>query len=551
MVSPVSELTFRRSVINLRDAARLGEGEDLNDALLDFFARLGQSIIPSGGKSIDSDCPTAYLGSLFFQKLTSAFVNSGEEGWKQVSGWAKRKAGNIFSPHYGAIAIPINEDLKDEKGENAGNHWWLALLLHPSGGAKGEPTSVMCLDSMQRREKVFSPPLQSTLEGSSRYTLEVTKIEQAGYIIIISFSAKGDGSLGPLQRPEASRLQVDGLELSKPTLGLRINMCGGKGVQGTFEGTLTFELDGRIRSSSFLLLYGETAHSPIQMQFDPFQLTKMQKSVSRFLGGYLAKEWEVNGPNKKQRFEKMSARALVADVYQQENLNDCGVFVLENMLRSVSLPSGFLKKMAGASSEVLRDFPWPTQQDITMRKAKLKAITARLFAAAAEKNCQDVEKMLRESPELLCAVLGSLTESGNSEDLVKWSGSLHKELAARQVEKDALEAEKQRKEELVQARREEERSRREEQKKRMEEERLRGANPPKRHALSSSRSRSRSPSSKKDKRKKEKEKVKKREAKVKKCRSSRSSSRSVSRHRSKVDKKRSRRDSSSRSSRRG
>merc|ERR1712050_806397 len=109
-------------------------------------------------------------------------------------------------------------------------------------------------------------------------------------------------------------------------------------------------------------------YKKVQFEFDPFVLTKLQKTVSRFLGGYLAKEWTENGPDRKTKFEKQSARALVADVHQQENLNDCGVFVLENTLRSLSMKPSFLKTMASASLQVLKTFPWPTQQDITVRK---------------------------------------------------------------------------------------------------------------------------------------------------------------------------------------
>lgn len=51
-----AELTFRRAMINIADAGRLGEGEDLNDALLDFFMRLGQFLIPKGGEDEASGC---------------------------------------------------------------------------------------------------------------------------------------------------------------------------------------------------------------------------------------------------------------------------------------------------------------------------------------------------------------------------------------------------------------------------------------------------------------------------------------------------------------
>lgn len=481
---PVAELSFKRAIINLADAGRLGEGEDLNDAILDFFIRLGQTLIPKGG---DDAAPVSYLGSIFWKQLRSAYATSGEDGWKNVQNWAKRKAGGLFKPAFGAFAVPINEDLKDDKGQDAGNHWWLALVLNPPGGAKGEPTAVMCLDSMQRRVKKFDDPLTSEVAGSvHRYTLEVTEVEQAGYLIIITFDAKGDGSFGPLQRPERSQLIVDGYACVNPTLGLKINMPGADGVQGRFQGTLTFALDGRCRSSIFELRYGEETaqelanrglgmkegYAPIRIEFDPFTLTKLQKDVSRYLGGYLAKEWEMHGPSKTLRFEKQSARALVADVHQQENLNDCGVYVLENTLRALSLSREFLKAMAEASPKVLKSYPWPTQKDITARKEKLRAIVARLFAVAAEKGTSDVEKLLKDDPELKSEVVSSLTDAERSTELDKWSDKLQKELAARQVDKQKQEEELRRKEEAVQERRAEERRRREEEAKRLEEERL-------------------------------------------------------------------------------
>jgi len=495
---PVAELTFRRAVINLADAGRLGEGEDLNDAILDFFIRLGQFLIPKGG---DAETPVSYLGSIFWKQLRSAYAASGEEGWKNVQNWAKRKAGGLFKPSYGAFAVPINEDLKDDKGNDAGNHWWLALVLNPPGGAKKEPTAVMCLDSMQRRTKKFGdPPLESRHRASAQYVVEVTEVEQAGYLIILTFEARGDGSLGALHRPERSRLLVDGYECVDPQLGLKINMSGSRGTPGNFKGTLTFAMDGRCRSSVFELRYADEGYAPLKIEFDPFQLTKLQKDVSRYLGGYLSKEWEINGPNKKLRFEKQSTRALVADVHQQENLNDCGVYVLENTLRSLRLRRDFLLTMAEASAKVLSSYPWPTQQDITARKSKLKGIVARLFSAAADKGTTDVEQLLKNDVELQKEVLESLTDSREAE-IDKWSTNLHKELAARTIDKEKADAERQRKEEIVHARREEERLRREEEARKAEEARLelKRSGPPRKKSQSASPSRSRSRSGAKKK----------------------------------------------------
>eukprot|EP00434_Breviolum_minutum_P021303 symbB.v1.2.018795.t1/scaffold1515.1/size114345/3 len=164
---------------------------------------------------------------------------------------------------------------------------------------------------------------------------------------------------------------------------------------------------------------------------------------------------------------------------------------------------------------VLKTFPWPSQAEITVRKGKLRAIVARLFAAGAEKNTGDVEKLLKEDDELRKAVLVSLTEEREEEmekargsqtrpiggvvDVVgyRWATDLQKQLASRQVDKENAEAEMKRKEEAVQERRDEERRKKEEEARKAEEIRLMGKRPP-----GSKRTPSRSRSKKKDKKKK-------------------------------------------------
>lgn len=457
MTQALTELIFQRAAINLKDAARLGEGEDLNDALLDFFIRLGQHLIPKK-KNDKAKTPVAFLGALFFKQLTSQSVNSGEEGWQQVQKWGIRKAGNIFSDHYGGLAVAVNEDLKDEDGKEAGNHWWCAIVLNPPGGALKEPTGVLLLDSMQRRDKRTADGSAIThcaMDGSGgKYTCKIEKVEQAGYLLIISFDARGDGSRGAIMRPEGSRLYVDGYELRGPSVGLNINLPGNSGVAGRFNGTITFELDGRCRSSVFELGYASHGYPKMKLEFDPFLLTKFQKKVTRFLGGYLSKEWAMNGPadkKKKYMLNKQAARALTADCPQQENINDCGVFVMENILRSLAMEPGFLKRMAQATPEVLAQFPWPTQQEITARKIKLKNICTSLFAAAAKAGTTDVEKILNSDSALKKEVLSSLTEDKTFENVDTGGGDLKKELAKAQKEQDEKKARLAKEEEEKQA----------------------------------------------------------------------------------------------------
>eukprot|EP00747_Dinoflagellata_sp_TGD_P023750 gnl/TRDRNA2_/TRDRNA2_130047_c0_seq1.p2 gnl/TRDRNA2_/TRDRNA2_130047_c0~~gnl/TRDRNA2_/TRDRNA2_130047_c0_seq1.p2 ORF type:complete len:176 (-),score=64.80 gnl/TRDRNA2_/TRDRNA2_130047_c0_seq1:436-963(-) len=137
--------------------------------------------------------------------------------------------------------------------------------------------------------------------------------------------------------------------------------------------------------------------------------------------------------------------------------------------------------MAEATPEVLKSFPWPTQAEITARKEKLKLITGKLFAAAAEKGTQDVDAVLKGNEELRAAVRASLTDDKKlSEIASEWSGlDLQKELAARQRDKEKEEAKQKEHEEEVAERRAAERKLKEEEARLAEEERLKGKNPPK------------------------------------------------------------------------
>merc|ERR1712032_1598239 len=155
--------------------------------------------------------------------------------------------------------------------------------------------------------------------------------------------------------------------------------------------------------------------------------------------------------------------------------NDCGEFALENSLRALSMKKEFLKAMAEATPQILKSFPWPTQEDITTRKHKMKAIVARLFSAAAEKGSGDVEKLLKDDPELKAEVLKSLTDDDQKGgELAQWSDNFSKELAKRQLDKEKEEAEQKKKEDALQARREQERAKREEEERRAAEDRREG-----------------------------------------------------------------------------
>ena len=85
------------------------------------------------------------------------------------------------------------------------------------------------------------------------------------------------------------------------------------------------------------------------------EVSEFQEQVGKFLGGYLSREWENAkvGATLGEEFEPESivAGIQLPDVPQQERANDCGYFVLEQILRLLQLGPEALRALATASAE--------------------------------------------------------------------------------------------------------------------------------------------------------------------------------------------------------
>lgn len=183
------ELTFRRAVVHpVHDTKRLEAGQDLNDALLDFFVKLGQAMIPE-----DERAPSvAYLGSHFYDVLRKGGVKDGMQGHKNVANWAKRRLGKdgLFGDGVGAFAVPVNEQLGNltydgRQEQSQEKHWWLALLLNPAGVGDGsDDMSMLCLDSFVRAEQRFEPSVRALKGGRDEgNSVEVMGLCRVGFNI--------------------------------------------------------------------------------------------------------------------------------------------------------------------------------------------------------------------------------------------------------------------------------------------------------------------------------------------------------------------------------
>jgi len=223
--------------------------------------------------------------------------------------------------------VPVNEMIRDKGREE--KHWWLALLLNPRGGSRlqgGEHITLLSLDSFARTEWMCDPPLRTLKSGKlESYPAEVNGLSRQGLFAQVRFRAQGDGSRGALVDPRKSKLFGGGSELRVQKLDMTKDERGDDGKPGIVEGTLEFHLDSRVSTNGeYLLEYGGLgAYRPKLRLNMQRKATTFQRQVSKFLGGYLAKEWETaadrpGGEAEAFEMERIENGLQLPEVPQQE-----------------------------------------------------------------------------------------------------------------------------------------------------------------------------------------------------------------------------------------
>mmetsp|Transcript_85828 Transcript_85828/g.276059 ORF Transcript_85828/g.276059 Transcript_85828/m.276059 type:complete len:444 (-) Transcript_85828:27-1358(-) len=336
----------------------------------------------------------------------------------------------FFQSDVGSLAVAVNETLRDDKGEDTGKHWWLALLLNlgpPS--SPSEPVNVMlCLDSYSRGDTTFDPPSRTILAGADfhAYPMEVQNLSRAGCHVLIRFRAKGDGSAGPLPDPKASVIEVSGKKFYDPEVELDGDEKASPGPEGggagnqLHDGYMHFELDSEcMTSGEHVLEYGGPGvYKPPLRLILKRRMNVFQRHVASFLRGYLRTEWSLGKAAAAAPATAVQTRpndeAKVLDVPQQETANDCGFFMLEQIFLVLQLPPPTLRLLAKASVADLVALPWPKQQDILLRKEKLHSGLGSLFSAAQNAGCTDVEVLLRQDAELRQLLRASMVDEAST-----------------------------------------------------------------------------------------------------------------------------------------
>lgn len=204
---------------------------------------------------------------------------------------------------------------------------------------------------------------------------------------------------------------------------------GGDARPGYLEGALSFRLDRRGAAKTvggqYNLEFGDPndGYEPPQLKLRIGEKpTPFQEQVAKFLGGYLDKERDLSFGHPQDHSNgkasnmsrNVEASICLPGVPQQETSHDCGFFIMEMILRTLSLPPKALRELATASSVEIAMLPWPSQQQILRRKAMLRDAVDALFAAARRIGTGDVEEMLKVEPELRRQLRAALTDGGPS-----------------------------------------------------------------------------------------------------------------------------------------
>jgi len=288
------------------------------------------------------------------------------------------------------------------------------------------------------------PPLRTLKSGKlESYPAEVNGLSRQGLFAQVRFRAQGDGSRGALVDPRKSKLFGGGSELRVQKLDMTKDERGDDGKPGIVEGTLEFHLDSRVSTNGeYLLEYGGLgAYRPKLRLNMQRKATTFQRQVSKFLGGYLAKEWETaadrpGGEAEAFEMERIENGLQLPEVPQQERANDCGFFVLEQILQVLQLAPEALRALAQASPEEVAELPWPSQRQVTRRKSKLRDGLGELFKAAREEGTGDVEVLIKKNAELRRLIQSALWDGPDfSEAVGRWVESKRPKFTVEDLEK--------------------------------------------------------------------------------------------------------------------
>lgn len=157
--------------------------------------------------------------------------------------------------------------------------------------------------------------------------------------------------------------------------------------------------DPRAHHGPYILLLDSAGRNTRKRQ-------RQYESIADKLKDYMIKEWAHMGKCPDE-FQQESIEVVVVDVPKQENTFDCGLFVIEYLLRFMSNPNLLYRILR--PGDTTQEFAF-SQEDVTRRRKDLRKVSRAMFKAAKRGDgIWDVRELLKKYPTLKTKLLEMYT----------------------------------------------------------------------------------------------------------------------------------------------
>ena len=322
-------LVYQRTTVDKEDISRLDEGQCLNDNLINFglrylYDRLGAKF-PSFSKRV------YFHNSYFYEKLTSDKSYRGKINYDGVKNWTSRV--DLLSYDY--IIVPVNEHY----------HWWLAIICHPGRLDADAPRPWTGGGAVEGAQVVEAKDTQQTSEKEVPSDVEVV----------------GEAEKKPLRSPGASTTaEMSQLRIASPQCSKYVNPDADPNDRGTsVVDLIEDETTEKAPSQSIRkpAKRGRKSSGPPPRVYDPDEpriVTLDSMGGSHYpsvsvLKLYLLAEFE-HKRNKVLENVPAQLGMKAVNVPEQNNVYDCGVYLLGYVYQFVLNPDQFVQNLVRKES---------------------------------------------------------------------------------------------------------------------------------------------------------------------------------------------------------
>ncbi|QSL64918.1 hypothetical protein MERGE_002222 [Pneumocystis wakefieldiae] len=283
------------------DIERLNDGEFLNDTIIDFYLKYIQNkLLQDDPSKIDE---SHIFNTFFYKKLVDKDRSGKKGGYQNVKKWTSKTKIDVFAKKY--VVVPVNESL----------HWYVAIICN--------------LDTMPDKHLVQNS--EENIESN------------AGNEIFSFFSPKKEMhiNLSFYQNDKKYNISNSFSDFQKNKLIEEKDKHGDTGINSQEIGLKSFfensQLSNLSRDASILKKHNQES---IEKSYTQLSKKRGQHNITlRNLRDYLYEEAK---DKRGLELNKSDIAGIHANVPQQSNYCDCGVFLLHYVEQFLNDPDRVL-----------------------------------------------------------------------------------------------------------------------------------------------------------------------------------------------------------------